>query len=206
MAVASAAGLCYTQDRVVGLSLTTERVASVTDSDGFLPHCIRVLIVDEHAAVRHALCTFLAAFDDLVLAGEVANGEEAIRLCACTHPDIVLLDVTLPDMTGAAATRAILERCPATRVIGTCTFQEADSIPEALSAGAVSCLLKNVSAEELASTIRAASVARSPDGHPSQEQGKEGTIGNGALAPRMGVQSPGVNCADAGKRQDRRDP
>lgn len=178
----------------------------MTGSDGVSPHCIRVLIVDDHAAVRRALCTFLAAFDDFVLVGEVANGEEAIRLCARTHPDVVLLGVTLSDMTGAAATRAILERCSTSRVIATYTFQEADSILEALSAGAVSSLLKNVSADELASTIRAASTARSPNGHPSQEQGKEEATGNGAMTPRMSVQSSGVNGTDAGKQQDRRDP
>ena len=137
----------------------------MSDSNGSLPHRIQVLIVDEHAAVRGALSTFLTAFDDLVLAGQAANGEEAIRLCAYTHPDIVLLDVTLPDMTGAAATRAILERCPASRIVATCTFQEEELIPGVLSAGATGHLLKNISADELASVIRATYGTASPDTH-----------------------------------------
>jgi two-component system, NarL family, response regulator LiaR len=114
------------------------------------------MVVEENAAVRHALSTFLKAFDDLVLAGQVASGEDAVRLCARAHPDIVLLDVTLPDMTGAAATRAILEHCPCCRVIGICTFQEEALIPEVLAAGAMRYLLKNVSADELANAIRTA--------------------------------------------------
>jgi DNA-binding NarL/FixJ family response regulator len=124
------------------------------------------LVVDEHAAVRHALATFLSAVDSLVLAGQVANGKDAIRLCASTRPDIVLLDVTLPDMTGAAATSAILKRWPSCRVIGTCTFQEEALIPGVLCAGAAGYLLKNVSADELTAAIHAAYAARQPGTRP----------------------------------------
>ncbi len=160
------------------MSLTGVRAASVTDSSGSLPHRIRVLIVDEHAAVRRALAAFLAAFDDLCLAGQAASGAEAMHLCASSEADVVLLDVTPPDMTGAAAIRGILECCPSCRVIATCTFQEEDLVPEALSAGAAGYLLKNVSAEELASTIRAAYAASSPDAHTcSHEQKNRGGQG-----------------------------
>ena len=128
----------------------------MTDSSGSLLHRIRVLIVDDYAAVRHAIATVVAAFPDLELAGQASSMEETVRLCECTRPDVILLDVTLPGIDNAAATRAVLERCPSSRIIVTCTFQEEDLIPEALSAGAVGYLLKNVSADELAWTIRAA--------------------------------------------------
>jgi two-component system, NarL family, response regulator LiaR len=148
--------------------MTGVKAAPVTDGDEWLSRRIRVLVVDENAAVRHALSTFLAAFDDLVLAGQAANGKEATRLCACTHPDIVLLDATLPDMSGAAATRAILERSPCCRVIGICTFQEEALIPEVLGAGAVGYLLKNVSADELANAIRTAHAGHGPSAEYSR--------------------------------------
>jgi NarL family two-component system response regulator LiaR len=128
----------------------------VVDSNGSLPRRIRVLVVDDYVGVRHAIATAVATFTDLELAGQASNTEEAIRLCECNRPDVILMDVSLPGIGGAAATSVILERCPASRVIVTCTFQKEALIPEALSAGAVGHLLKNVSANELASTIRAA--------------------------------------------------
>lgn len=137
----------------------------MADASGSVLGQIRVLVVDEHAGVRSSLSTVLDAYDDLTLAGEVANGQDAARLCARTHPDIVLLDVTLPDMTGAAAIHAILECSPACRVIATCTFQEEETIPAALAAGAVGYLLKNVSAKELVSAIRAAHAVPSPEAY-----------------------------------------
>ncbi len=117
---------------------------------------IRVLIVDDHAVVRHALATFLLAFDDLELVGEAAGGQEAIELCDRTRPNVVLMDLAMPGMGGAAATRAIRGRWPAIQVIALSTFQDIDLAHEAVEAGAICCLLKNVSADELTEVIRAA--------------------------------------------------
>ena len=128
-------------------------------SDKTVGQRIRVLIVDEHAGVRRAIATFLGAVDDLELAGEAATGEEAVRLCAGCQPDVVLMDVTLPDMTGAAATQAIRQNWPSIQVIAMSTFQEENQVAEVLLAGATSYLLKNVSAGELAGAIRAAHAA-----------------------------------------------
>jgi DNA-binding NarL/FixJ family response regulator len=127
-----------------------------------------VLIVDEHAGLRRAIATFVAAVDDLELAGQAANGDEAIRLCACTQPDVVLMDVTLPDMTGAAATQAICQRWPSIQVIAMCTFQEEHLVPAVLSAGAASYLLKNVSAVELANAIHLAHASQGPSAKHEQ--------------------------------------
>jgi len=118
--------------------------------------CIRVLIVDDHALVHSGLRYFLLAFDDLELVGEANSGEEAVELCAQIQPDVVLMDLVMPGMNGATATRIIRERWPQIRVIALTNFQEVELVRGALEAGATGYLLKNVSAEELAEAIRAA--------------------------------------------------
>ena len=126
--------------------------------------CIRVLIVDDNAAVRSALATFLLAFDDLEPVGEAASGQEAVDLCLQAQPNVVLMDLAMPGMGSAAAIRAIRSRCPHIQVIALTTFQDIDLAREAIEAGAICCLLKNVSADELAEAIRAA--VASPLGPP----------------------------------------
>lgn len=121
---------------------------------------IRVLLVDDHAVVRSGLAGFLLAFDDLKLVGEAASGEEAVSLCRQAQPDVVLMDLMMPGMDGAEATRAIRERCPDIKVIVLTSFQEEELVQRALQAGAISYLLKNVSVDELAAAIRAAVAGR----------------------------------------------
>lgn len=117
---------------------------------------IAVLVVDDHAMVRRGLATFLKAFDDMELAGEAASGQEAVDLCAELHPDVVLMDMVLPDIDGAAATSQILEQAESTQVIALTSFKEEGLVEDALHAGAIGYLLKDVTAEELAEAIRAA--------------------------------------------------
>lgn len=117
---------------------------------------IRVLIADDHALVRTGLRLFLSAFDDLEMVGEAGSGEEAVRLCTCTQTDVVLMDLMMPGMGGVAATRAIREKCPSTRVVALTNFQDVEMVQQALRAGATGYLLKNVTADELATAIRAA--------------------------------------------------
>ena len=122
---------------------------------------IRVILVDDHAMLRKGLRFFLAGFDDLQLVGEASSGKEAIHLCAELEPDVVLMDMVMPDMDGAAATRAIRQQTPAVEVIALTSFQEEDLIERALQAGAISYLLKNVSAQTLAEAIRQAHAGHS---------------------------------------------
>ena len=122
---------------------------------------IRVLIADDHAMVRSGLAGFLLASDDLELVGEASNGSEAVRACAETRPDVVLMDLMMPGMDGATAIRAIHEAYPDIRVIALTSFPEQDLVQRALGAGAISYLLKNIGADELAGAIRGASVGRS---------------------------------------------
>ena len=129
---------------------------------------IRVMIVDDHAMVRRGLATILKVFDDssegagrpLQLAGEAENGVAAIQLCGEILPDVVLMDMVMPEMDGATATRAICEKYPQVQVIALTSFKEGDLVKNALEAGAIGYLLKDVSADELARAIRAAHAGR----------------------------------------------
>jgi NarL family two-component system response regulator LiaR len=122
---------------------------------------IRVILVDDHAVVRRGLSTFFLTSDDLQLVGEAASGEEAVRLCESLQPDVILMDLVMPGMDGVQATRAIRERWPQIRVIALTSFETDELVQGALQAGAMSYLLKNVSALELAEAIRAAHAGRS---------------------------------------------
>lgn len=127
---------------------------------------IRVMLVDDHAMVRRGLATFLMVYDDLELAGEAESGEEAIQMCGEVQPDVILMDMVLPAMDGAAATRMIRQRFPNVQVIALTSFKDKDLIKNALEAGAIGYLLKDVTADELARAIRAARHGRatlSPD-------------------------------------------
>ncbi len=121
---------------------------------------IRVMLVDDHAVVRSGLSAFLLAFADLELVAEVGSGKAAVRLCEHLAPDVVRRALGMPGMDGAAATRAIRERCPQVQVIALTSFKEKELVQGALEAGAIGYLLKNVTADELADAIRAAHAGR----------------------------------------------
>jgi len=117
---------------------------------------LRVLIVDDHPMVRSGLQDFILAYDGLELAGEAQNGVEAVEFCATHEVDVVLMDMVMPLMTGGEATRRILAQGKPVKVIALTSFHEQNLVEQALSAGATSYLLKNVSAKELVEAIRAA--------------------------------------------------
>jgi two-component system, NarL family, response regulator LiaR len=121
----------------------------------------RVAIVDDHAMVRSGLAAFLSVSDDFELVGEAENGTQALRVCAEAQPDVVLMDLVMPGMDGVATTRAIHERFPKIRVIALTSFPEDRLVQDVLEAGALSYLLKNVGADELARAIRAARAGQS---------------------------------------------
>ncbi|HEX5689389.1 MAG TPA: response regulator transcription factor [Roseiflexaceae bacterium] len=121
---------------------------------------IRVLIVDDHAVVRSGLAVFLEVFDDLELAGEAANGKEAIRMCDAVRPDVVLIDLMMPEMDGATACSQIRQSHPHIQIIALTSFHEHGLVHAALQAGAIGYLLKNVTSDELAGAIRSAYAGR----------------------------------------------
>lgn len=121
---------------------------------------IRVMLVDDHTMVRRGLATFLQVFNDLELVGEADDGAAAIQLCARAQPDVVLMDMVMPEMDGVTATRAIRQQFPLVQVIALTSFKEETLVQKVLQAGAIGYLLKDVSAEELAQAIRAAHAGR----------------------------------------------
>lgn len=125
------------------------------------PQTIQVLLVDDHNVVRSGLATFLRAYDDLELVGEARNGVEALRLCQLRKPDVILMDLIMPEMDGIAATQAILHDYPEVKIIAMTSFDEEELVHGVLAAGAISYLLKNVTADELAKAIREAFAGRS---------------------------------------------
>jgi NarL family two-component system response regulator LiaR len=118
------------------------------------------MLVDDHAVVRSGLGAFLLAYEDLELVGEAGSGAEAVRLCADLAPDVVLMDLVMPEMDGAEATQAIRARCPEIQVIALTSFKEEELVQGALQAGAIGYLLKNITADELAQAIRQAHAGR----------------------------------------------
>lgn len=118
------------------------------------PRLIRIVIVDDHPMAQAGTRHFLNAYPDMELIGAASSGEEAITLCKQLQPDIVLMDVVMPGMDGIAATRAVKQECPNTRVIVMTSFSEGDVVQRALQAGASGYLLKNATATELAQAVR----------------------------------------------------
>ena len=115
---------------------------------------IRVMLVDDHNVVRSGLAAFLRAYEDLELVGEAKNGLEALNLCHKHKPDVILMDLMMPEMDGVAATRAISEFYPDIKIIAMTSFEDEELVHGVLAAGAISYLLKNVSSDELAKAIK----------------------------------------------------
>lgn len=117
---------------------------------------IRVLLVDDNETVRRGLSILLEAYDDLALAGEAADGETAVSLCAQVHADIIIMDVMMPGMDGIQATRLIRARYPHLKVILLSTFLDTELLLEARQSGALAYLSKSSPPGKLIETIRKA--------------------------------------------------
>ena len=117
---------------------------------------IRIMLVDDHAVVRSGLGAFLSVNPDLELVGEAENGEQAVVRANLLKPDVILMDLMMPVMDGVAATQAIKKQNPQIQIVALTSFQEDELVQNALKAGAVGYLMKNVTARELAAAIKAA--------------------------------------------------
>ena len=121
---------------------------------------IRVMLVDDHAVVRSGLSAFLSVNPDLELVGEAENGQQAVARAGLLQPDVILMDLMMPVMDGIAATQAIKRQHPAIQIVALTSFQEDELVQNALRAGAIGYLMKNVTARELAAAIRSATAGK----------------------------------------------
>jgi DNA-binding NarL/FixJ family response regulator len=113
----------------------------------------RLVIVDDHDLARAGLASLLSTDPRLHIVGEATTGREALAVCRHLRPDLVLMDVRIPDLDGLAATRAIKQECPGTSVIIVTMHENADYLVEAVRAGAAGYVLKGASKQELVSTV-----------------------------------------------------
>ncbi len=125
-----------------------------------LPNRIRVMIVDDHMIVRDGLRVFLSLYEDLDVVGEAGSGEELLAQCQTVAPDVVLVDMMMPGMNGPEAIAKMHDICPSIRAIALTSFEEEDLIRQALAAGAIGFLYKDVHADKLAQAIRDAHLGR----------------------------------------------
>lgn len=116
---------------------------------------IRVLLVDDQALFREGLDTLLSVHKDIQVVGQASNGQEAIEAAAKVHPDVVLMDMRMPILDGVRATRLLKQALPQCRVIVLTTFDDDEYVFDALRAGAVGYLLKDVASARLVEAIRA---------------------------------------------------
>jgi two-component system, NarL family, response regulator LiaR len=117
------------------------------------PRTIRILVVDDHVMVRIGLATMLKVFDELVFVGAATNGQNAIELCDELAPDLVLMDIHMPEVDGIAATRTIHQHHPNIKVLALTGYAEDNGVRQALQAGASGYILKSASLDELIAAI-----------------------------------------------------
>lgn len=123
---------------------------------------IRVLVVDDHRLVRAGLVTLLDAADGITVIGEAADGARALDAARDAHPDVVLMDLSMPAMDGVTATRNMVAERPETRVVVLTSFSDRKRVNDALAAGAVGYLLKDCAPDELLSAVRSAAHGHVP--------------------------------------------
>ncbi len=121
---------------------------------------IRVMIVDDHALVRSGLEAFLLVQKGLKLVAQARSGQQAVSLCAEAQPDVILMDLLMPGMSGVEATRQIKQQHPHIQIVALTSYKDQELVQGALQAGAIGYLLKDISSEELASAIRSAYAGR----------------------------------------------
>lgn len=129
---------------------------------------IRLLLCDDHEMVREGLRAVLAEEGEITVVAEAADGQTAVGLAQEHRPDVVLMDLRMPELDGIAATRAIRTTCPGTHVVVLTTFLDERQVRDAISAGACGYLLKDVLKQELTQAIRLAAEGR-PSLHPEAQ-------------------------------------
>lgn len=123
---------------------------------------IRVALADDHRVVRVGLEQLLRTFEDVELVGSADGGEAAVRLGVAERPEVMLLDLSMPDLDGVEVTHRLAAQAPETRIVVFTSFSDRDRIVQALDAGAIGYLLKDAEPDEIHAAIRAASRGEAP--------------------------------------------
>ena len=123
---------------------------------------IAVLLVDDHHMVRTGLAALLATTDDIVVVGQAGDGAAAVDVAGDTLPDVVLMDLSMPNLDGVEATRRILAEQPESKIVVLTSFSDRDRVSDALAAGAVGYLLKDCEPEDLLAAVRSAAAGHVP--------------------------------------------
>jgi NarL family two-component system response regulator LiaR len=121
------------------------------------------MIVDDHDMVRDSLKIFLLNYNDIEVVADISHGEQAVKLCSQLQPDVVLLDMVMPGMNEPTIVQALREVCPLTKVLILTAFRQENLVQQTLQEGAIDCLFKDDTPEQLVTAIRAAYAAILPD-------------------------------------------
>ena len=121
---------------------------------------MRVLIADDQRVIREGLTTIISGFEDAEVVGQAADGVEAVELAFDLEPDVILMDLRMPGLDGAGATKAIKQRRPDARIVVLTTFADDDSVMAALSAGAAGYLTKDASRDDIRRALEAATAGQ----------------------------------------------
>jgi len=145
---------------------------------------IRVVIADDHEMVRRGLVMFLDTAPDVTVVGQAATGAQAVRLCRQLQPDVVLMDLLMPDMDGLTAIATIKESQPGIRIIALTSFHDDALVPRVLQSGAIGYLLKDIAAKGLVDAIRAAKAGRSTLAPEAMQALVDRTVGSASAKSR----------------------
>lgn len=126
------------------------------------PRPVAVVLVDDHQLLRHGLATLLDAADGIAVVGQAGDGASGVAEAVRTHPDVVLMDLSMPGTDGVEATRQLLAQLPDTRVVVLTSFSDRERVGAALDAGAVGYLLKDSEPGEVVAAVRAAARGHVP--------------------------------------------
>ena len=167
--------------------------AGITPELGRRP--TRLAIVDDHELTRQSLQNMLADEDDIEIVGEAANGRQALLLCSRLRPDLILMDVRMPEMDGLAATKEVKQRYPETSVMMLTMHENPDYLLEALKAGAAGYVLKDAPQEEIIAAVRRVRNGESPmdpelAARLLRRLANEGEVRAGARTPQAAAHAP----------------